>query len=168
MSVPRVPAVVRFWPKVNQDGAVPAHRPDLGCCWLWTAGTDGYGYGAFNWRPDNGATFRIEAHRWSYQDACGPIPDGLELDHLCRVPQCVNPAHLEPVTHRENILRGEAPSAKWARRTHCSSGHELAGGNIRTEQNRGRRCRTCAHRNEAARWARRKAAIATPTSEEAA
>lgn len=91
-------------------------------CWLWT----GFrrpkgGYGAFRATADK----TYAAHRWSYEFLVGPIPDGLTIDHLCRNPPCVNPAHLEPVTIQENIAR----VPKWARSrtrgTHCSRGHEL-------------------------------------------
>lgn len=97
-------------------------------CWLWTGAHDKHGYGCF--APDGrraGPRKLTRAHRFAYELLVGPIPEGLTLDHLCRVPACVNPAHLEPVTLRENILRGEAPSAKQARRTHCIHGHPLDG-----------------------------------------
>lgn len=91
----------RFWAQVNKEGAVPAFAPHLGPCWLW----DGCihpvtGYGQF------GAKGTRLVHRISYQYSVGPIPKGLHLDHLCRVRPCVNPKHLEPVTPRENIARG--------------------------------------------------------------
>ncbi|MDQ3573658.1 MAG: HNH endonuclease [Actinomycetota bacterium] len=82
-------------------------------CWLWTASLDGCGYGLF--RPSSKRTVR--AHRWAYEHIVGAIPDGLELDHLCRVRNCVNPAHLEPVTFRENQRRA------W--KSHCLRGHEF-------------------------------------------
>lgn len=89
-------ALVRFWSKVAVD--------DSGC-WIWTAGkVQGYGklkVSGRHWR----------AHRYSWEMLVGPIPDGLELDHLCRVIACVNPAHLEPVTHRENLRRGRRTNA---------------------------------------------------------
>lgn len=99
---PVTPVAERFWPKVNKDGPIPQHRPDLGQCWVWTKAMI-KGYGTINLGQDHG---KMLAHRWSYEDANGPIPDGLELDHLCRNPPCVNPAHLEPVTHLVNVQRG--------------------------------------------------------------
>ena len=94
-------------------------------CWLWTGSIDGVGYG----RIWNGIKM-TGAHRVVYELLVGPIPDGLQLDHLCRVRHCVNPSHLEPVTCRENLLRGVGVSAKAARQTHCIHGHELTEENI--------------------------------------
>lgn len=85
----------RFWDKVDKDG----HDG----CWLWTDATSWNGYGRFY----TGSRV-MSAHRLSYELAVGPIPDGLQIDHLCRVRACVNPAHLEPVTLAENIRRGAA------------------------------------------------------------
>lgn len=114
----------RFWSKVNKNGPVPDYRPDLGPCWLWTAGTNGLternGYGRI-WVVDRD----VLAHRWSYEALVGPIPEGLELDHLCRVHLCVRPSHLEPVTTRVNNLRGTSVAAVNALKTHCPQGHEL-------------------------------------------
>ena len=84
------------------------------------------------------------AHRFSYELHVGPIPTGLTLDHLCRNTLCVNPAHLEPVTMRENILRGYSPSANGARATHCPHGHPYNERNTGiTKTNGARFCRTC-------------------------
>lgn len=83
------------------------------------------------------------AHRICWERAHGPVPSGLVLDHLCRNRACCNPAHLEIVTNRENVLRGEGPPAVMARRTHCQfCGMELAGNNLRVSGN-GRQCRYC-------------------------
>jgi hypothetical protein len=95
----------KFWAKVNKDGPLPEHRPDLGPCWIWT----GYvhvttGYGQFGNSVSHGTNL---PHRIAYQYLVGPIPKGLHLDHLCRVRTCVRPEHLEPVTPRENIRRGD-------------------------------------------------------------
>lgn len=89
----------RFWAKVNKDGPAPTHRSDLGSCWLWTASTNwGYGVLSIDGRS-------IRAHRFAYELLVGPIPEGLQLDHLCHVRHCVRPDHLEPVTLQENVVR---------------------------------------------------------------
>ncbi len=72
-------------------------------CWLWTMSLDGRGYGQM-W--DREKRTRVTAHRFLYEHIVGPVPEGLDLDHLCRVRHCVNPAHLEPVTRAENVRRG--------------------------------------------------------------
>lgn len=90
----------KFWAKVDKNGPVPSYAPHLGNCWIWMGAVVGrIPYGRFY----NGVQ-QVSAHRFSY----GPIPDGLELDHLCRVPRCVRPTHLEAVTAAENIRRGVA------------------------------------------------------------
>lgn len=84
------------------------------------------------------------AHRVLYEGLVGPIPEGLTLDHLCRNSLCVNPAHMEITTLRENILRGNQPPARNARKTHCKHGHPLSGANVRHHAGRTERvCRTC-------------------------
>ena len=100
---PRLP--LRFWAKVR-IGSIPAHRPDLGPCWEWTGARNNDGYGEFvvGSRTD-GNNRLVRAHRLAYETLIGPIPDGLESDHLCRSRSCVNPGHLEPVTHRLNLRR---------------------------------------------------------------
>lgn len=107
-------------------------------CWLWTATLNSDGYGQF-WTGEA----VVKAHRWAYEHWIGPIPEGRELDHLCRVASCVNPAHLQPVTHHENVLRGNAPAARQARQTHCKRGHVLAGDNLLVDARGHRRCRAC-------------------------
>jgi len=109
----------RFWAKVR-IGSIPTHRPDLGPCWEWTASQVGNGYGQFGTWTGNGNN---RAHRVAYTSLVGPIPAGLQSDHLCRNRLCVNPEHLELVTLRENVLRGEGPAAQHARKTHCPKGH---------------------------------------------
>lgn len=130
----------RFWSKVDFDG------PDD--CWRWTGGRKSTGYGVFGWRRD-GRTVSVHAHRFAYELERGPIPGQLPLDHLCRTPLCVNPAHLEPVTMRENTLRGIGPSAVNAVATHCKHGHEFTPENTWVDaKRRTRHCRTCMRR----RW----------------
>lgn len=107
-------------------------------CVFWTASTDKKGYGMFR---VNGRMVR--AHRWAYEYFRRPIPDGLELDHLCRNRNCVNPAHLEPVTHRENVLRGNAGGTFNLAKTHCPQGHEYGDDNLYVTPNGYRECRTC-------------------------
>lgn len=120
----------RFWSKVSTpDGE---HG-----CWEWTASRDVDGYGSF-WLDGKPR----KAHRLSYEDAVGPVPTELQLDHLCRVRHCVNPAHLEPVTQKQNAERGAL-----AMRTHCPQGHPYSGSNVVTYNRKDgrprRQCRTC-------------------------
>jgi hypothetical protein len=127
----------RFWAKVIKDGPVPVSRPELGRCWGWRGKPDRLGYCRF-WDGKR----RPYAHHFSYELHFGSIPSHLEPDHLCRNPSCVNPYHLEAVTHRVNTLRGESPLAKQARQTHCKRGHPLSGDNLHVYRTR-RICRTC-------------------------
>lgn len=96
----------RFWDKVDKRGPIPTWAPFLGRCWVWTAGRFPSGYGCFKL---NGKS--TLAHRVAYEWLIGPIPEGLEIDHLCRVRGCCNPAHLEPVTPAENVQRARLVSA---------------------------------------------------------
>ncbi len=128
---------------------LPAWRDD---CWLWTGSDCGHedepdrNHGQF-WLHHK----RYMAHRVSYERFVGPIPEGYEIDHLCRVPKCVNPDHLEAVTPRENKLRGTSVMARNARKTHCKHGHPFSPANTRVRKSgRARTCLTCA-RNAAAR-----------------
>lgn len=82
------------------------------------------------------------AHRVYYEARFGPIPAGLQLDHLCRNRGCVNPDHLEPVTCRENLMRGHTVAAANAKKTHCNAGHALAGDNLRVWKGK-RYCIVC-------------------------
>ena len=107
-------------------------------CWHWTGAIHPKtGYARF-WAA--GDRF---AHRWSYEHFVGPIPDGLVVDHLCRVRHCVNPDHMEPVTYRENCLRGVGPSARNAKKRDCDSGHPLIGDNLYICPRGTRKCKQC-------------------------
>lgn len=144
--VPTVPILrtpeERFNAKVDRTGS----------CWLWTGATAGGGrYGSFQYEG------RVQrAHVVAWLLAGRTVPDGLVLDHLCRTTLCVNPDHLEPVSQRENVLRGTAPTSANARKTHCRRGHPLSGDNLYVEANGGRRCRACRVITTAERRARRK------------
>lgn len=127
--------VERFWLLVDKNG--PVLRADLGPCWVWTGSLAKRGYGSF---CPSGKS--VSAHRYSFELARGEIPEGLHLDHLCRNPPCVNPDHLDPVTVRLNILRGDGEAAKNAAKTHCLRGHEFTSENTYTNGRR-RVCRQC-------------------------
>lgn len=118
-------------------------------CWLWTAGCS-RGYGVY-WPKTK---IWVYAHRFAYETLRGPIPTSLQIDHLCRVSCCVNPDHLEAVTQRENILRGLAPSAMCARKTHCKNGHSLSGANLMLISGH-RQCVSCIREYERLRHLRR-------------
>lgn len=123
------PSEDRFWAKVDKEGHAG--------CWIWT-GARLSGYGMF-W--EDGRTRR--AHRFAYELLVGGIPEGLVLDHLCRNPECVNPGHLEPVTQRENTMRGEGFAPVNAAKTHCKHGHSLTEDNVYRRRDGRRMCRPC-------------------------
>lgn len=118
---------VDFFSQINKNG-------DNGC-WLWQGKKDNLGYGRY------GKQYR--AHRWSYEYHKGPIPEGLQIDHLCRNRACVNPDHLEAVTKKENTLRSLAPTAINARKTHCYKGHPFDERNTYVTPEGWRTCRAC-------------------------
>ena len=129
-----LPVSVRLWRSVDKCG--PEWRPG-DRCWTWTGTLSSTGYGRIS---DNGVT--RPTHVLTYQWANGPIPDGLVIDHLCRNTVCCNPAHLEPVTNRVNVLRGVGITAVNARKTHCKRGHPFDEANTKRVK-KGRECRTC-------------------------
>jgi hypothetical protein len=129
----------RFWRRVIKTDD----------CWLWThPREDGYGRTQIGWT-------RKRAHVWAWEDARGPVPAGMVLDHLCRVRNCVNPDHLRVVTSAENTHApgSQAIAKAHAERTHCPHGHPYDAANTRIDRGK-RRCRTCLN---AARRARRRA-----------
>ena len=119
----------RFWQRTKKT-------PN---CWEWTGTKNPDGYGMF------GANALLHsAHRFAYELMVGPIPCGLQIDHLCRNRSRVNPAHMEVVSSKENTLRGESFAAVNARKTHCYKGHLLEGGNVYVVRKPpGRGCRVC-------------------------
>lgn len=131
------PAEIRFWRKVEQSDG----------CWLWIAARNADGYGSF-WLGSPRRS--IGAHRFAYELLVGQIPAGMQLDHLCRVRHCVRPDHLEPVTNRENTIRGLAPVISRQRgemRTHCINDHEITPESVRyakrPDGGLNRHCREC-------------------------
>ena len=137
----------RFWAKVDRRG--------LDECWPWLSGMDGHGYGLFHVCHRH-----LPAHRFAYEATIGPIPAGLQIDHLCRNRSCVNPRHLEPVTRRENLMRGVCPSAIAARKTHCPQGHPYSPENTWRRANGNRTCKQCRNAHNRRWWASRKARVA--------
>lgn len=137
-------------PKPEHQRFEAQYEPGPLGCWLWKGTKDEDGYGKFSFKR-GGWNVRV-AHRYAYELYVGHIPKGLTLDHLCRVRHCVNPAHLEPVTNHENLMRGVSPSAINSRKTHCPQGHAYDGLNVRGH----RVCNRCANENRARN---RKAAV---------
>lgn len=141
--IARMPMPERFWVRVDKDS-------DPGGCWLWIGSRDARGYG---YLVVSGKDHK--AHRVAYELSVGEIPDGLQLDHVrsrgCRFRHCVNPNHLEPVTNKENSLRGDSFAAVNARKTHCPAGHEYSTRNTWVNASGWRYCRECHRLRESAR-----------------
>lgn len=136
----------RFWDKVYPD--------PMSGCWLWTGSTGRWGYGNFQEGSRTQGTRRMRnAHRISYEAFVGP--SHREIDHLCRTRCCVNPEHLEDVSHAENGRRGESQMAHQARQTTCKHGHDLVGNNV--YRWRGHRCCIACRRNVECRRSKRRA-----------
>ena len=136
---PSRPIAERLWRRVEKG---EEHE-----CWLWTGSGNPKGYGLIFGGPDDARMRPV--HRVAYEIEIGPIPEGMEIDHLCRTRNCVNPAHLEPVDHAENCRR--------ARRSHCKYGHEMTDENVYAYA-RSRMCKECAKRR--AREAKQRARAA--------
>jgi hypothetical protein len=139
-------ALRRFWSKA--DVRAP------GECWPWMATRDRCGYGRFSLdgRP-------ISAHRFAL-GCFRVLTPGLVVDHLCGNPACVNPAHLEQVTQRENVHRGDSPGARAVRTGRCHRGHVLAGENLIARRDGTRDCKACRREAQRARRAARRAVVA--------
>src|SRR5258708_373669 len=132
------PKVERFWEKVEfMEGG----------CWYWTGAVAGHGYGQLR---DTGGRKGIYAHRFSYELHRGPIPTGMDIDHLCRTRHCVNPRHLEVVTHQENVRRGPSSNMQTFRTGKCKRGHVFAETGVYSYNGK-RQCRMCVRE-----WAKRK------------
>lgn len=124
--------LVRFFSKIEQN--------ENGC-WVWQGATGGSGKHRYGTLSNNGKL--TLAHRLSYEHFIGPIPEGLNIDHLCQNKLCVNPGHLEPVTQHTNLHRSpNTLNAQNAALTHCKSGHLLSGDNVRFYRSQ-RVCRAC-------------------------
>lgn len=145
--------VSRFWQKVDLPGSSP-ETADRSKCWIWKASGNGKpGYGIFR----GGAEFDarrsrrwVLAHRYAYIALREAIPKGMQIDHLCKNRRCVNPYHMEVVTHRVNTLRSSGPSALQSRRDHCIKGHPFD-----TISAGKRRCSICDREKERRRYIRR-------------
>jgi hypothetical protein len=134
-------------------------------CALWLGATNNWGYGIRTiYVPAEGRDLGCKAHRLMYAYAYGPIPAGLQLDHLCRVRRCVHPGHLEPVTGRENKLRSPlSVNAINAAKTECGAGHPFDKGSTYVCPTTGKRtCRVCRRENNRRRYRERQGAAMAP------
>ena len=137
-----IPIVITKENRTRAMSYFMSHIRASGNCWLWTGQIETEGYGRLHWPLDD-PNKKILAHRFSYVLYRGVIPVHVEPDHICRNRSCVNPSHLELVTHQTNTRRGVGPTALNALKTHCLKGHKLCGSNLVPWVNSGRECRTC-------------------------
>lgn len=127
---PHLPAEDRLWLNVDRRGP--------GECWPWTGSLeDGYG----RLRVASGK--RMPAHRFAWTLVNGPVPDGMVMDHLCRNRACCNPAHVEPVSNRENLMRGDTHAARNSAKTRCIRGHDFTEENTYVDPLGRRCCKSC-------------------------
>jgi len=149
MTARRIPLADRFAEKVSERGPED--------CWPWVGAIHVTGYGVI--RRDTPSTKVEYAHRVALELAGRPAPDDLDVDHLCRNRSCVNPDHLEAVSHRENCLRGESPTILLYLSGRCLHGHAMTHENTYAEPRFGRRtCRECRRDRDRARRERLKRA----------
>jgi hypothetical protein len=131
-----IPAADRFQKLIEEDLETGCHL------WKGFIGPDGYGTFSIGYKQ-GGKTPTILAHRFAYQQVKGPIPPGYVVHHECKVRHCCNPDHLEAQTIRDNVLNGDGPPAKNAKKTECHRGHPLTGENLRWTRDKRRACREC-------------------------
>jgi hypothetical protein len=117
-----------FWERVEKTET----------CWIWTGSMNGNGYGKIHINKK-----KVYAHRLSHELFIGKILEGLQVDHLCFVKNCVNPDHLEAVTPYVNNMRSKSQAALNLRKTHCLNGHLLEGYNLMPNKKNTRQCRSC-------------------------
>lgn len=151
--VEALPPRVRTKVRMEPPPADPCAQPVVGPCWAWTGPLTKKGYVDIRFGAEEGHG-RWLLHRWTYTYFIGPIPSGLQIDHLCRRTSCCNPLHLEAVTPKVNQERGIRRQA-----THCQRGHEFAGHNLIIKKGNGcRECRACKYEAQRRSLAQRRAA----------
>ncbi len=148
----------KFYPTIAETFEAKHMPVPHSGCWIWIGKLNAQGYGTLSRKGANGKQKIMRAHVVAYRMLVGEVPEGLELDHLCKVRSCVNPDHLEPVTHQVNCQRGEAGhhrAIECSALTHCKNGHEWTEANTyyrpNTQGKVWRSCRTCMRE-----WVRRR------------